>query len=217
VILLRHARVTLALHAFAAGEGAPLLLLHGLGGSAKDWRSAPIDWPGAVYALDFSGHGESAWVLGGAYTPELLVGDADAALAHLGTAHIAGAGLGAWVALLLAGTRPERVPGALLLPGAGLAGGGALPDFESAGEGWILESSRAPRGDGPHDPLARSLDHDLRPIDYAEAFAVRARRLLLAEGGDARPPWWEAVAKTATAERLSSSEIRSGLQHLARG
>ncbi len=221
--LLRHARVTLALHPLAAGEGTPLLLLHGLGGSAEDWRAARVVWPGAVYALDFSGHGRSGRVLGGAYTPELLVGDADTALAHLGTAYVAGAGLGAWVALLLAGTRPEHVPAALLLPGPGLAGGGAIPDFEAgASDEWIRVSDSRVTGDAAQataiaDPFVLMLDRDVRPIDYAESFAVRARRLRFAEDGDARPPWWQAAAKAASAQRLPSSEMRGGLESLARG
>ena len=43
-------------------------------------------WPGAVWGLDFTGHGASTVPVGGGYSAELLMGDADAALAELGPA-----------------------------------------------------------------------------------------------------------------------------------
>ena len=118
---LQHGRVALHLEELRAGEGTPLLLLHALGGSHRDWLSEPAlaAWPGPVWALDFSGHGRSGRVLGGSYTAELLVADADHALFHLEHACLAGVGLGAYVAGLLAGARPDAVPAALLLPGPG--------------------------------------------------------------------------------------------------
>jgi len=127
---LRHGRIELALHRFAEGEGTPLLLLHGLGSGAASLRATQPRWRGPMHALDFSGHGQSGWLRGGAYHPEMLAADADAALAELGSAVLCGWGLGAWVALLLAGARPALVPAALLLSGEGLEGGGALPDFD---------------------------------------------------------------------------------------
>jgi pimeloyl-ACP methyl ester carboxylesterase len=219
VTAIRHERVSLALHALRPGVGTPLLLLHALGGSAGEWSREPIAWPGRVYALDFSGHGGSARVAGGAYTPELLVGDADAALARLGTACVAGAGLGAWVALLLAGARPDHVPAALLLPGAGLAGGGAVPDFQAAVSAEWIARTDVRLGHGgqrtAEDPYLLLLEQDLRPVDYAGAFAARARRLLLAEDGSVRPPWWEAVATSAAAERVPAGDLRAALARLA--
>jgi pimeloyl-ACP methyl ester carboxylesterase len=53
--------------------------------------------------------------------------DADTALRHLGRATLVGRGLGAYVALLLAGARPTGVRGAILRDGLGLAGGGPRP------------------------------------------------------------------------------------------
>ena len=60
---LQHGRIRLALHRLQAARTAdshPLLLLHGLGESQTahpGW--AYTAWPGAVYALDFTGHGAS--------------------------------------------------------------------------------------------------------------------------------------------------------------
>jgi pimeloyl-ACP methyl ester carboxylesterase len=206
---IKHGRVTLALHELARREGLPLLLLHGLYGSSADWGEAPGSWPGAVWALDFAGHGDSESIVGGAYYPELLVGDADAALAHIGRAALAGAGVGAYVALLLAGARHAAVPAALLLPGAGLAGGGAFPDFQRE----FLQPDFATREPGMHDPSVSMLEHDVRPVDYAESFARAARRLLLVEDGESRPPWWEATRHSPTAETVTP-DLRTALARL---
>jgi pimeloyl-ACP methyl ester carboxylesterase len=217
--LIRHGRVSIALHALRGGAGPTLLCLHALGGRASDWQTLADAWPGRVYALDFAGHGASGWVRGGAYSPELLAGDADVALARLDDAWLAGAGLGAWVSLLVAGARPAHVAGALLLPGAGLAGAGAEPDPRAEPDPLWRRASDArqpvPEERPASDPLAALLDTDFRPPDYAEAFAARARRLLLLEDGAPRPPWWEAAAASPCAERVSGSAAEA-LARLAR-
>jgi pimeloyl-ACP methyl ester carboxylesterase len=212
--------VTLAFYALRAGEGRALLYLHSLGGSAADGAALAAGWPGPVYALDFAGHGGSGWCAGGAYAPELLAGDADVALARIGTAALAGAGLGAYVALLLAGARRAHVTAALLLPGAGLAGGGALPDPERELSGEWLRATDPPRAAAAaerpaSDPFLAQLELDVRPTDYAGTFAASARRLLLLEDGASRPPWWEAAAASASAQRLSGLGAAEALARLA--
>ena len=201
---LVHGRVKLELHERRSGEGTPLLLLHALRGSSEDWGDEFEACPGPVVALDFSGHGRSEWLTGGAYTPELLTADADAALAHLGrSAAVVGAGLGAYVALLLAGARPAQVSAALLLPGPGLAGGGAVPDVgppsEAAADAAAVARRRSVDG-VQADPMLHVLDADVRPTDYVEAIAAAAHRLILLEDDRTRPPWWEAARRSASAE-----------------
>lgn len=188
MIHLHHANVTLALHPLSRGEGLPLLLLHALGASAGQWHGLPVEWDGPVYGLDFCGHGESHWLRGGAYTPELFVADADTALARLGTAAVAGLGLGAYVALLLSGVRGEEVPATLLLPGDGLIGGPPRPDFT---RGFRLIEER-PEVVGC-DPLVWTVDHMVRPPEYTDELGRGATRLLLAEDDGDRPLWWQAL------------------------
>jgi pimeloyl-ACP methyl ester carboxylesterase len=210
--------VALALHTLRAGAGDALLCLHALRGSAADWAEAAAGWPGPVYALDFAGHGASDWLAGGSYTPELLAGDADVALARLGTARVAGAGLGAYVALLLAGARPEHVPAVLLLPGAGLAGSGPEPDpAHEPSLAWArLRDALPPPDERPaFDPFTTLLERELRPPDYAATFAARARRLLLVEDGEPRPPWWQTAARAAAAERIAAASTAEALARLA--
>lgn len=207
--ILRHGAVELALHPLKEGDGRPLLLLHGLGERSPDHLSAQYaSWPGAVHALDFTGHGASTVPSGGGYTAEILMGDADAALAELGQATVVGRGLGAYVALLLAGARPEDVRGAIVLDGPGLAGGGSTPSSPSV-------ATVDPTAPVPPDPWALvELTRDPRPPDYATTFVRQAvsfsgldRPLTVCAIG--RPAWVDAVlhepgvAKTDLAAALA--------------
>ena len=200
----------LELHELKGGEGHPLLLVHALFGSSADWAEAPAAWPGAVCALDMSGHGRSDWVRGGAYYPELLAADIDAALARIGPVCLAGAGFGAYASLLVAGARHDLVRGVLLLPGTGLAGGGPQPDFATP-SGRPDELAADTRG--PFDPMVRTLERDVRPPEFAVAVARPIRRILLLEDGDPRPPWWEAVRALPASEHIEG-DVRSALLHL---
>ena len=124
ITMLRHNKIDLALRRLREGDGTPLLLLHGLGEASPEhppqWAQR---WVGPVVALDFTGHGDSTVPPGGGYTAEILLADADVALAELGSATVVGRGLGAYIALMLAGARPRQVRGAVLCDGPGLAGG----------------------------------------------------------------------------------------------
>jgi pimeloyl-ACP methyl ester carboxylesterase len=187
---LHHGRTAIELYELQSATGPGLLLLHELFGCADDWRQLLPLWNGPVYALDFCGHGRAESVRGGAYFAELLVGDADRALDHTGAVAVAGKGIGAYLALILAGARAERVRGAALLEGRGLTGGGAMPNFDLAA--LVLEEETE-RAAGRADPLVYVLDRDVRPTDYAAHFAAHASQLFLVEDGTERPPWWQAV------------------------
>jgi pimeloyl-ACP methyl ester carboxylesterase len=195
VVRIRHNRVDLALHELRAGVGHPLLHLHGLG--ERSPATVPdhlAPWPGPGWALDLTGHGDSSVPVGGGYFCEALMGDVDHALGHLGAATVVGRGLGAYVALLTAGGRPDLVQGTILLDGPGLAGGGPEP-----GSPAVLTAVPPPPPGGTPDPFAMAeLAKDVRPPDYAATFA----RLSVAGSGlDApisvcgqnRPPWLAAV------------------------
>jgi pimeloyl-ACP methyl ester carboxylesterase len=194
-VRLRHARIELALHELRRGSGRALLLLHGLG--ERSPRAVPAHaaaWPGPVFALDFTGHGESACSVGGGYTAEVLMGDVDTALRRLGDATLLGRGLGAYVALLIAGARPTLVRGAVLMDGLGIAGGGA----EAATPSLVYPN---PSALAPPDPFALvELSRDVRPPDYATAFVRQANELSGLERPIAvccaeKPDWLEAVLK----------------------
>lgn len=190
---LRHGRIRLALHELRAGEGRPLLLLHGLGEATTTAPAWADRWPGPVHGLDFTGHGQSTIPRGGGYTAEFLLADADAALAHLGSVTVVGRGLGAYVAMMLAGSRPRDVHGAVLADGPGIDGGG---DDGPTPQAYFRLAETA----GSPDPYALfELSRDLRPPDYATLFV---RLAVAASGLDEpitvaatyRPPWLAAVA-----------------------
>jgi pimeloyl-ACP methyl ester carboxylesterase len=206
---LINGRIELQLHELRGGEGLALLLLHELGGAAEDWRAVDwSSWVGPVYALDFAGHGGSARVVGGGYYAEFFLADADLALERLGDrAAVVGAGIGAYVALLLAGARPDRVPAALLRAGCGLEGGGAEPDFERpipSFQDWeSTQSATARRYRVEVDPAVACCEDDLRPPDYVADFARAARRLLFdpaVERAEAAPPWWVRARSCSSGE-----------------
>lgn len=207
ITMLRHGKVDLALHRVRPADdpatdpaARPLLLLHGLGDASP--TSVPAwaaDWPGEIAALDFTGHGRSSLPRGGGYTAELLLGDADAALAALTGSDesrsitVVGRGLGAYIALQLAGARAAQVRGAVLADGPGLAGG---PSGAASRAVVTLPSAAT-----TPDPYALvELSNDLRPSDYATQFvrlAVAGSELdePIAVASIFRPEWLDAVAR----------------------
>jgi pimeloyl-ACP methyl ester carboxylesterase len=167
---LVHARADLALHTVRAGEGHSLLLLHGLGERTPDEVPAHLaEWPGPVYGLDFTGHGASTVPQGGGYTAEVLMGDADTALRHLGPVTVYGRGLGAYVGLLVAGARADLVRGTMLVDGPGLVGGGNRP-----GSPYIVTIEPDAAGRAPDPYALAELSRDVRPPDYAMTYVRHA-------------------------------------------
>lgn len=203
--VLRHNKIDLALHMLrsapldSSNPSRPLLLLHGLGDASPTlvphWVST---WPGPIAALDFTGHGASTVPAGGGYSPETLMADVDHALAHLTdddsdrSITVLGRGLGAYIALQIAGARASQVHGAILTDGPGLAGGPTGPSSQSF-------FSLDPDGSAP-DPYALvELGRDLRPGDYAMSFVGLATAgstlsTPITVASIFRPKWLAAVA-----------------------
>jgi pimeloyl-ACP methyl ester carboxylesterase len=203
---LHHNRVCLALHKLKDGNAHALLLLHGLGErSPASLPKVYADWPGPVHALDFTGHGVSEIPAGGGYSCEFLMADADAALAHLGCATIAGRGLGAYVGLLLAGGRPQQVRGMILLDGPGLAGGGT-----GAKNPYIpVVDAKQP---APPDPYAiADLATDARPPTYVGNYAMLAVQRSgldrpIAVCARERPEWLSATMDLLALEQIAFAD-----------
>lgn len=192
-VLLQHNRITLALHHIRDGKGRALLLLHGLGEDAAAMASLQMTWGGPVWALDFTGHGQSSVPRGGGYSAEILMADVDIALRHIGEATIVGRGLGGYIAFLIAGARPQLVKGVVILDGPGLSGGAihatSSTEIISAGE----------RVGQTPDPWAMiELSRDARPPNYAITFvrlAVTGSEIdePIAVTTRVNPPWIEAI------------------------
>ena len=209
-VLLRHNRIDLALHELRASGGPRLLLLHGLGeqspATVPAWAEA---WPGGVWALDFTGHGASTVPNGGGYTAEVLMGDADAALEHLGPSTVMGRGLGGYVALLIAGARADAVRGAVIADGPGLFGGPSGPTSPAL-------VTVPPGVTGPPDPFVLlELARDVRPPDYAATFARAAAEHSdieepIAVAAMGRPPWLDAVVDALLLEPTTVEDALAG-------
>lgn len=200
---LQQVRHYIELTQLREGSGAPLLFVHELFGSAADAQAVAQAWQGPLWALDLPGHGKSEWLDGGSYLPEYLAGSVDIAVQKIGNCLLLGAGLGAYLALLVAGARAAQVQAAGLLPGAGLAGGGAEPDITRALR-RITDVALERKGRAC-DPLVASLDLLLRPRDYAQRFAAAANNLLLLEDGGERPAWWDETRSSPTSNLHSGS------------
>lgn len=94
------------------GVGAPVLLIHGLGGSARDWTAQVSDLSASyqVITVDLRGHGRSLKPRQ-RYTIPLFAGDMAALLRNLRLppAHVVGLSLGGMVAFELALSFPALV------------------------------------------------------------------------------------------------------------
>jgi pimeloyl-ACP methyl ester carboxylesterase len=117
----------------AAGEGPPLVLLHGAGDNALDWRSVMPTLAAShrVYAPDLPGSPDSARPAAD-YSPaffERFVAAFVDAL-NIGQATFVGNSLGGLVALRLALSEPERAGALILVDSAGL-GPAVNPAFTS--------------------------------------------------------------------------------------
>ena len=107
---------------FTAGQGTPILLLHGAGDHAGSWSHAapPLLAAGRYHVVipDLAGRGTSAPYEGPLDTPTILQG-LDAIIAPLAApAILVGNSHGAWLALLYTKAQPERVDRIVAVNGA---------------------------------------------------------------------------------------------------
>jgi pimeloyl-ACP methyl ester carboxylesterase len=119
-------RRSAGLRFFVGGEGAPVVLVHGLAGSAANWVELLPDLAERhrVLAVDLPGHGGSEPAGSGATTTQFA--DAVAGVIEVeqaGPALVAGHSFGGLVALRLAQRRPELVRALLLVAPAGIGSG----------------------------------------------------------------------------------------------
>ena len=139
---------------------------------------------------------------------------------------LCGRGLGGYVAVLLAGARPELVRGAVVCDGPGLAGRAATQTAASApldtnvparpeggsGAAGGSEDSFGSAGDGGRSPdryALHELGGDVRAGEYAAGYAGEARRSGLGPAiivcARERPAWLAAVLE------VDGVEIGDGL------
>lgn len=173
-----------------AGEGKPILLIHGFSATAEDnwgrtgWVQALTRARYKVVTLDLRGHGKSEKLHDAAeYTTQKMAGDVIALMDHLGLdrADLMGFSMGAGIALWLAARHGDRF-GQVVLAGMG---------------GKALEPGR------PGNPVAEALeaaDPETVADRSARAFRLYAENL----GQDLK-----AIAACARAPRRSAGEGES--------
>jgi len=100
------------IHYETAGQGEPLLLLHGLGSRSEDWQlQVPVFAERyQVITADMRGHGRTAKPPG-PYSVPMMAADVFGLLDALGSdaAHVVGLSMGGMIAFQMAVDRPERV------------------------------------------------------------------------------------------------------------
>jgi pyruvate dehydrogenase E2 component (dihydrolipoamide acetyltransferase) len=111
--------------ALGAGEGPPIVFIHGFGGDLNNWQfnQEAFAESHATYAVDLPGHGGSSKDLGGGHVhvgalATAVVDFLDAK--EIRQAHLVGHSLGGAVALDLALNHAERVASATVICSAGL-------------------------------------------------------------------------------------------------
>ena len=162
-----------------AGEGEPLVLVHGLGGAAANWLAlAPLLLPGRrLLVPELPGHGGSAPLPA---APSLnAYADRIAALMD-GPADVVGHSLGGAITLRLAIRRPELVSSLVLAGAAGISSGTRAARYALAMTGFVKPGKRiAPyRRRVARSSLLKTLvfgrwgasDPPAMPADVAEGF-----------------------------------------------
>jgi 2-succinyl-6-hydroxy-2,4-cyclohexadiene-1-carboxylate synthase len=134
------------LHVEVTGSGPSVLLAHGFGGSARNFRPQVKALRGRYRAIvyDARGHARSfAPEAASEYTPECFVSDMERALGRAGAerAVVGGLSMGAGVALRFALAQPQRVQGLVLA---------SFPAPASSGAGIAARA----------DAFARALDEE---------------------------------------------------------
>jgi len=113
------------IHYWVAGEGPPLVLVHGVASRAEDWTPLfhQLKQRHRIYAPDLLGYGDSDAPRDSDYSIATQTGVVRGFLdaMHLQQPDVAGVSMGGWIALKLAAEHPDRVRRLVLISSAGLA------------------------------------------------------------------------------------------------
>ncbi len=180
------------LHYLEGGAGDPVVLVHGLGGSAEvDWAQLMpylVQSGHHVYAMDLLGFGESAKPASSSYSITEQAGLVEKFLdaKHLQRVTLAGESMGGWISAMAALDQPQRISRLILFDSAGFR---FKPTFdlrlftpETKGQvdalAALLMPSPEPIPDYVKEDLIRTIARDRWVIERALASMVQGSDLL---------------------------------------
>lgn len=218
-------------HVETAGDGPPLLLLHGFTGSAANWRNhiSVFSRHFRTMAIDLLGHGGSASPAEAArYSMAQCVEDVNGILTALqvDSAAVLGYSLGGRVALSLSATYPERVSHLLMVSGS--------PGLASAEERAArITSDEALAAQIERDGLEAFVNYweniplfaSQKSLPAAVRAALRHQRLqnnalglansLRGLGTGVQPSLWERLSEIKTPTLLLAGELDTKFTNIA--
>lgn len=164
-----------------AGEGEPLLLLHGTGGHAENYvrNIAPLARGRRVIAMDFLWHGCSQTSGFAAEVLPPLVDQVRDVLDTLGIerADVEGQSLGGWVAMLFALQHPERVSHLVLTTPMGYRPDeGAVPGYVEVDPAPLREANLAVLREPTYENVKQRLQRIVFDPAVIEEESVRVRQ-----------------------------------------
>ena len=182
----------LSIHYLAAGpsSGEPVVLIHGLGGRAENWRMlAPVlaRQGYRVYMPDLPGFGRSSRPEGFSYSvrdqAEFVIAFLDAL--HLRQVDLGGWSMGGWIAQIDAARHPERVLRLLVFDSVGLA---VTPTWNTAlftpANAAELDQLEALLEPDPH-PIPGFVARDILRISQQNDWVVHRAMAAMLTGRDA--------------------------------
>lgn len=162
-----------------SGQGDPVLLLHGMPGSALSWLPQMEGLPGRRIAWDMPGYGDSTHrpdLMSPAGMAAFLAERMDDTLGLGGGCHVVGLSLGAMIAMELALSRPRLVWSLVLLdtsPKFGLDGTSKAGDFVASVETPLRDDT--PLEDFCHSILTGLVGPDCPAAVFDAALAAMLR------------------------------------------
>ncbi len=154
--------MTVELEYLEVGDGAPVVLMHGLYGSSTNWRNIAkaLGDRHRVYSVDLRNHGRSPWVATMSYRE--MADDVAALIERLGLERpcVVGHSMGGKVAMTLALAEPQRVGRLAVVDIAPVSYGDRLSSYTTAMRG-IDTVAATSRGEIQHALLTRIPDEGI--------------------------------------------------------
>jgi pimeloyl-ACP methyl ester carboxylesterase len=187
------------------GEGVPVILLHGLGGTLESWQRVGVTGMLArhfrVVAMDMRGHGQSGKPHDPKFYGPALAADIVRLLNHIGAtkAHVVGYSLGGLIALDFAALQQKHAA-SVLIGGTGWPPPDALNNFRKTAEGFEQGKFRVREG---NDAMAwAALSRGLRILSADKVHRIKIPMALVIGADDAFLPDAQRLARAVPTTKV---------------